>query len=131
MALDLQVERKRVVEATNARDAAVKRLSDAYASLSHKTEIIERLQQELKNHEFPFLSQPASNSVHEATINRMKEDMVTLESIIKDLREETKFLKESANKFSKTPDLPPPRYEDGIPKAGCFSKSTNVGLNPG
>lgn len=46
MALELQIERLRVAEITNARDAALHRLSDAYAHITEKNALIEKFQAE-------------------------------------------------------------------------------------
>jgi len=48
MAIEIQNERKRVQDATSARDAAVTRLADAYVSLGQKTAMIEQLQEEMR-----------------------------------------------------------------------------------
>jgi len=47
MAIEIQLEKSRVVEAMNARDLLVQKLSDAYTSIREKTELIDRLQQTL------------------------------------------------------------------------------------
>jgi hypothetical protein len=46
MALELQIERLRVAEITNARDAALHRLFDAYAHITEKNALIEKFQAE-------------------------------------------------------------------------------------
>ncbi|KAF9032980.1 hypothetical protein BJ165DRAFT_1568111, partial [Panaeolus papilionaceus] len=47
MALEIQIERFKVMEVSNAREAAVQRLSDAYSSIRIKNEVIEKLQSQL------------------------------------------------------------------------------------
>ncbi|KAJ6606095.1 hypothetical protein DFH09DRAFT_1386573 [Mycena vulgaris] len=73
MALEVEVERSRAIEALTARDAAIERLSDAYLSLRQKITIIERLQQATKD--------KSSSS----TVN---EQVAALETTVKNLREQ-------------------------------------------
>jgi hypothetical protein len=92
MALEVEVERARAIEALSARDAAIQRLSEAYISLRQKMTIIERIQQAPQ-------AQP--------TPNPLNEQVATLEMTIKILREE--LARPSAP--AKAAD-PPPSYDE-------------------
>lgn len=111
------MERIRTAEAMSARDAVLQRLTDAYESLHQKTAMIEFLRQEssdgptshLANTFNPF---PAPEMFETA---RLRDETAKLEETIKDLRDEIRFLKESAANVMKSPD-PPPCYEEGASK---------------
>ncbi|KAJ7084875.1 hypothetical protein B0H15DRAFT_847955 [Mycena belliarum] len=109
MALEVEVERARAVEALTARDAAIERLSDAYLSLRQKITIIERLQQ---------APQAESSS---STVN---EQVPVLEMTVKTLREQL-AMATSLNVPVRCVDIEsPPSYdENGI-------DHTNPGQNP-
>ncbi|KAF7353891.1 hypothetical protein MVEN_01075000 [Mycena venus] len=106
MALEVEVERARAIEALSARDAAIHRLSEAYVSLRQKMAIIERLQK--------AQAQPSSNPVNE--------QVVALEMTIKTLRQELASLSTS-NAPVKPADPPPSYNENGI-------DHLNSGRNP-
>jgi hypothetical protein len=93
MALEVEVERARAVEALTARDAAIERLSDAYLSLRQKITIIERLQQ---------APQEKSSS---STLN---EQVIALETTVKTLREQ---LASSSNVPVRS-GQPPPSHDE-------------------
>ncbi|KAJ6500820.1 hypothetical protein C8R45DRAFT_1123429 [Mycena sanguinolenta] len=93
MALEVEVERARAIEALSARDAAIQRLSEAYVSVRQKTAIIERLQKAQPQHE----------------------QVAALD--VKTLREELP----SSNRLTppvKSADLPPSYEENGIDHPG-------------
>jgi predicted nucleic acid-binding Zn-ribbon protein len=106
MAIEVQVERMRVSEMMSARDAAVQRLSNAYESLRQKTAIIERLKQEsICNSPFP------SNVPDQLEMAQLREEITSLEVVIKDLRHEIQALKDCAPGHTKSLD-PPPQYDE-------------------
>ncbi|KAJ6630320.1 hypothetical protein B0H10DRAFT_2349520 [Mycena sp. CBHHK59/15] len=96
MALEVQMERARAMEAMNARDAAVQHLSDAYVSLRQKMTLIEHLQQTRQDNFSP---------------SALNEQVVALEMTIKTLRVEVASLKESSNVTVKSVE-PPPLYDE-------------------
>ncbi|KAJ7819056.1 hypothetical protein B0H14DRAFT_3876804 [Mycena olivaceomarginata] len=92
MALEVEVERARAIEALSARDAAIQRLSEACVSVRQKTTIIERLQK--------GQAQPEQVAALELTVKTLREEIVSL----------TTPLKSAAD--------PPPSYiENGIDHA--------------
>ncbi|KAJ6455947.1 hypothetical protein C8R47DRAFT_1029492, partial [Mycena vitilis] len=94
MALEVEVERARAMEALSARDAAIQRLSEAYVSIRQKMTAIDRLQQQ------------QTSQVQDSA----NEQVVALEKIIKTLRQELAVVSAPA----KTADLPPSYAENGI-----------------
>ena len=106
MALELQIERLRVAEITNARDAALHRLSDAYAHITEKNALIEKFQAERGGANgvaatgFPRSeSDPQAGAVEVDSLNA---HIHTLESTTEDLRAEVAELN------SKLAERPPP-----------------------
>ncbi|KAJ7684320.1 hypothetical protein DFH06DRAFT_1354182, partial [Mycena polygramma] len=93
MALEVEVERARAMEALSARDAAIQRLSEAYVSIRQKMTTIERLQQQQTSQ-----AQDSAN-----------EQVVALEKMIKTLRQEL-----AVSAPAKAVDLPPSYAENGI-----------------
>jgi hypothetical protein len=121
MAIEIETERMRVIEAMNARDATVQRLSDAYVSLSQKNAIIERLQREqeaFQKHSKASSSLLTAGNGLQETI-KLKAEVSMLEKIIKGLRDEMNDLKENTKSASKSHD-PPPRYDEGRTKVMKF-----------
>jgi len=109
MAIEIQLEKLRVVEAMNARDLLVQKLSDAYTSVREKTELIDRLQQALS---------AATNTSGQTTepqnwsqAPEMLQTQVTdLEALIQDL-----------SIGSRNTMGPPPKYEEEDGKVGDLS----------
>ncbi|EFI28482.1 hypothetical protein CC1G_06151 [Coprinopsis cinerea okayama7 len=91
MALEIQVERMRVVEVLRARDAAVERLSDAYSLVRRYSELIERLQEERVASGLERLSLggsgPAYDTGGSTAVLDTTAHIASLEATIKDLRE--------------------------------------------
>lgn len=109
LALEIQVEKMRVVEATKARDAAVHRLLEAYTSVRRHSEIIEQLQKEREEHGLKKLDHCLS-SPSECNDARILE----LEEMIADLRDINQCLKEYGAYERKMLFDPPPNYESEI-----------------
>jgi hypothetical protein len=112
MALEIQIERLRVIEITKARDAALQRLSDAYVSIRQKTEVIEQLQQEREVKgltPFPINLSPLEERTE---IDCLKAHIVNLESTVEDLRLTVRRLQRQPCQ----PLDPPPRYQEDAPK---------------
>ncbi|KXN91932.1 hypothetical protein AN958_11317, partial [Leucoagaricus sp. SymC.cos] len=109
MAIEIQLEKLRVAEAMNARDALVQKLSDAYTSIREKTDLIDRLQQALNsamnattdasNAAFP--TTPHQNWDQITEITGLRAQVVELEGLIQDLRI-----------GSRNAMGPPPKYEE-------------------
>jgi DNA repair exonuclease SbcCD ATPase subunit len=120
MAIEVQVERMRVSEMMSARDAAVQRLSNAYESLRQKTAIIERLKQEKQE---PTCNSPFPSNMNlgleQLEIARLREEIASLEVIIKDLRHEIRTLKDSTPGYIKSSD-PPPQYDEAYLKVSFY-----------
>ena len=115
MALEIQIERLRVMEITKARDAALQRLSDAYVSIRQKTQVIEQLQQEREMKglaPFPIQLSPLDERTE---IDCLKAHIVNLESTIEDLRFNVRRLQRESP-ISCQPLDPPPRYQEDAPK---------------
>ncbi|KAJ8093460.1 hypothetical protein PM082_020317 [Marasmius tenuissimus] len=97
MAIEIEKERKKALEAMNARDATVGRLGEAYTSLRQKTALLERLQKEnIIPHD--LTSKEASRSNDQEEVVKLKHEVLTLEGTVNTLKEEIKVLKESSNK---------------------------------
>ncbi|KAJ6567090.1 hypothetical protein B0H19DRAFT_1352993 [Mycena capillaripes] len=97
MALEVEVERARAIEALSARDAAIQRLSEAYVSIRQKMTIIEGLRQQKTSQ-----AQPSQESVNE--------QVVALEKTIKTLREELAVSSRSSAPLRAV--CPPPSYDE-------------------
>ncbi|KAJ7237730.1 hypothetical protein B0H12DRAFT_1138455 [Mycena haematopus] len=95
MALEVEVERARAIEALSARDAAIQRLSEAYVSLRQKTTIIERLQK----------------------AQAQSEQIAALDLNVKTLRDELPSSKRSSP-LMKSADPPPCYDENGVDHPG-------------
>jgi len=111
MALEIQIERLRVIEITRARDAALQRLSDAYVSIRQKTNVIEQLQQgrEVKGlAPFPIHLSPLEERTE---IDSLKAHIVNLESTVEDLRLTVRRLQRQLSIGCQALD-PPPRYQE-------------------
>lgn len=121
MALEIQVERMRVVEVLRARDAAVERLSDAYSLVRRYSELIERLQEERVASGLERLSLggsgPAYDTGGSTAVLDTTAHIASLEATIKDLREINRYLREYDACEGKTLCDPPPNYEENIVKA--------------
>ncbi|KAJ3506110.1 hypothetical protein NLJ89_g7053 [Agrocybe chaxingu] len=111
LALEIQIERLRVVEITAARDAALQRLSDSYVSIRQKNEVIERMCQEHdgKNTGGVPLSLNFGASADQVEIAQMKAHISTLETENRELRLAIQQLQEQA--LIAKPIDPPPSYE--------------------
>ena len=110
MALEIQIERMRLVEIVNARDAAVQRLSDAYVSIRQKQDIIDRLQKEREDKYSPRFTPNSLLRVptEQADILALKAHIHTLEIIIEELKAAAKENTLAPVK----PSDPPPNYEE-------------------
>ncbi|KAF8888233.1 hypothetical protein BD779DRAFT_461367 [Infundibulicybe gibba] len=108
MAIEIQVERARAVEALRARDAAIHRLSEAYISLRQKTTTLERVQQERAT--YSNFATPLPRNGQE-TENGLRAEISKLENIIKDLNQELRALKASSS--TRAISDPPPSYDEG------------------
>lgn len=88
MAIEIQLEKLRVVEAMKARDVLVHKLSDAYTSIREKTETIEHLKQALSTSNptsVPSSSLPVAwDQNPESAVPRTQ--VADLEALIQDLR---------------------------------------------
>jgi hypothetical protein len=113
MAIEVEVQRKRVSELMDARDATVHRLSDAYESLRQKMAIIESLEQEPKCSSPPPRQEISGFELSE--IEKLKEEIESLQGIIKDLRDEIMVMKANVPGAIKPPD-PPPQYDENYLK---------------
>lgn len=125
MSLETQTEKQKVADAMLARDAAVERLSEAYSSLREKTSLIDRLQREFKAqalHETSFNQRTASpaQAFQVAESKKLKQEIATLEGIVRSLREEIRVLKEG-HRVATTD--PPPGYDDNSSQVRCSFSS--------
>ncbi|KAJ7577392.1 hypothetical protein C8J56DRAFT_970749 [Mycena floridula] len=129
MALEIQTERTKVVDAMKARDAAVQRLSEACLSIQQKTALIERLQKDLVCSQIPRRSSPALVLTES---NKLKEEVAALEGLVKNLREEIRVLKE--NEKSAQQRGPLPRYDEngidnGLRGARLLAPDPSIGVD--
>ncbi|RXW16121.1 hypothetical protein EST38_g9736 [Candolleomyces aberdarensis] len=118
MALEIQAEKMRVVEAMKARDAAVHRLLEAYTSVRRHSEVIEQLQKEREEHGLEKLGHslsPPSES-HDKRI-------LELEEMIADLRDINLCLKEYGSYERKMLCDPPPHYEGEITRVSVGAQT--------
>ncbi|KAJ2929854.1 hypothetical protein H1R20_g7243, partial [Candolleomyces eurysporus] len=118
MALEIQVEKMRVVEAMKARDAAVHRLLEAYTSVRRHSEVIEQLQKEREEHGLEKLGHslsPPSES-HDKRI-------LELEEMVADLRDINLCLKEYGSYERKMLCDPPPHYEGEITRVSAGTQT--------
>lgn len=131
MAVEIQVERMRVVEAMSARDAVVQRLADACVSVRQKTAEIEQLQyeqQQYQNHGLRSSAHLETNTRSPIEVEQKpKENIEKLEGVIKALREEIHYLNHGAEHGAKLPGDLPPRYEEG--KVDCCKVTHNSSTN--
>jgi hypothetical protein len=114
MAIEIQVERMRVVEAITARDAVVQRLNDAHVSIRQKAAIIDHLELEMEDmrRRLLILKGPCDEEYEEEK-TKAGSEIDRLQGIIKALREDVKLLKEIRTDPVKPLTDPPPRYEEG------------------
>ena len=114
MALELQIEKLRVAEITNARDAALHRLSDAYTHIREKNELLEHFQVDREG------------GVSDAEIASLKAHILALESTtIRDLRLEVEGLR---SKLAERAIEPPPSYtENSVTKVTWLLRDFCVG----
>ncbi|KAF9265912.1 hypothetical protein L218DRAFT_1075448 [Marasmius fiardii PR-910] len=100
MAIEIEKERAKVLDAMNARDATVGRLGEAFNSLRQKTALLERLQRESKltgtaDHGLELFDQDREESLSSEVL-KLRQEIDSLENTIQDLRDEVKLLKESS-----------------------------------
>lgn len=126
MALEMQVERIRVMEVLKARDVAVGRLADAYTTVRRYSEFIDQLQQDrvvrgLEN--LKFTDNDADEHTAGAGLTPLdpKAHIAALEATIKELREINGYLKEYDACEGKAMCDPPPHYEENLVKASFIS----------
>ena len=94
MAIELQVEKMRLAEATSARDSAVQRLASAYDSIKEKAQTIARLQGEKAELETRLAF--AETNAKEATGTTISEEYRTMENEINRLQDLVRKLSESS-----------------------------------
>lgn len=112
LAIEIQIERLRVVEISQARDAALQRLSEVYVSIRQKNELIEQLQREKEGGGggSPSVNR-LSRSLDNAEVDDLKAHISDLEKTVEDLRV---IIRQSAGRPCmpvRTND-PPPSYEE-------------------
>ncbi|KAF9481346.1 hypothetical protein BDN70DRAFT_855397 [Pholiota conissans] len=115
IALELQMERMRVEEAMKARDSALDRLCDAYASIRQKNEIIEHMQEERESNgatPFPTYLIRVKDTVE---IDKLKAHIVALEATVEELRA-----------VVSKPTDPPPCYEENAQKKAMVDIETQT-----
>jgi hypothetical protein len=113
MAIEIQIERMRVVEALTARDAVIQRLTDAHVSIRQKVAIIDRLESEKDDLEMKLsVFKGPRDEEHEEEKTKAGSEIDRLQIMIKGLREEVRLLKEIRSQTVKPVADPPPRYEE-------------------
>jgi hypothetical protein len=126
MALELQIERLRVAEITNARDAALHRLSDAYAHITEKNTLIEKFQAERDGADgaaAPGLLKSESDPQAAAVeVDSLNAHIHTLESTTEDLRTEIAELN------SKLAERPPPSPPPSPSSPPSYTENSNSKL---
>ena len=120
MALEIQIERLRVIEITKARDAALQRLSDAYVSIRQKTQVIEQLQQEREVKGLARIPIHISPLEERTEIDCLKAHIVGLEATVEDLRFTIHRLQHQLSIGSQPLD-PPPCYQENAQKVSLHS----------
>ncbi|KAH9483526.1 hypothetical protein JR316_0002994 [Psilocybe cubensis] len=114
LAIEIQIERLRVVEISKARDAALQRLADVYVSVRQKNELIEQLQREKGGDGggAGLLSgSQLSRALNSAEVDDLKAHISDLEKTIEDLRV---IIRQSAGRpcMPVRSNDPPPSYEE-------------------
>lgn len=116
MALEIQIEKSRVIEAMSARDAVVRRLTEAHISIRQKVAIIDRLEIEKADlrRRLVAIKGPCDEE-HEDDKAKSELEIEKLQTTIKTLQEEIKLLKECRSQADvrKVLSDPPPQYEEG------------------
>src|ERR1700728_3656991 len=82
MAIEIQVERMRVVEAITARDAVVQRLNDAHVSIRQKTAIIDHLELEKEDLRRRLLMKGSCDEEYEEEKTKAGSEIDRLQGII-------------------------------------------------
>lgn len=127
MALELQIERLRVAEITNARDAALHRLSDAYAHITEKNTLIEKFQAERDGADGAAAAGlPKSESDPQAVaveVDSLNAHIHTLESTTEDLRTE---IAELNSRLAERPPPPSPPPSPSSPPS--YTENSNSKL---
>lgn len=117
MALEIQVERMRVVEVTQARDAAVNRLFDAYTAIRRHSELIERLQKEREERGLERLSYPVALPEHQGDVDTecaLGARIQELEALVEDFQQINQCLKDYGPFERRAMCDPPPHYDDDV-----------------
>jgi hypothetical protein len=114
MALEIQIERLRVIEITKARDAALQRLSDAYVSIRQKTQVIEQLQHGREVKGLVPLPIHLSPLEERTEIDCLKAHILDLEATVGDLRFTVCRLQRQLSIGSQPLDPPPCYQEDAL-----------------
>jgi len=105
MAIEIQLEKLRVVEAMNARDLLVQKLSDAYTSVREKTELIDRLQQALNG---------ATNTSHTAYSATDPQSWGQAPEMLQPQATDLEALIQDLSIGSRNTMGPPPKYEEEV-----------------
>ncbi|KAL0567148.1 hypothetical protein V5O48_014847 [Marasmius crinis-equi] len=99
MAFEIEKERSKATEALKARDVAVGRLGEAYKSLRQRTALLNRLQKENKLPEsFVDGEEKLLLTYQEPEVDKLKQEVVSLETTVNTLKNELKTMKENSNK---------------------------------
>jgi len=109
MAIEIQLEKLRVVEAMNARDLLVQKLSDAYTSVREKTELIDRLQQALNT---------ATNTSHTTYSTTDPQSWGQAPEMLQTQATDLEALIQDLSIGSRNTIGPPPKYEEEDGRVG-------------
>ncbi|KIM49731.1 hypothetical protein M413DRAFT_115341 [Hebeloma cylindrosporum] len=130
MALELQIERLRVAEITNARDAALHRLLDAYAHITEKNALIEKFQAERDGSDgsdgphCAAVGMPKSDPQAAAVdIDSLNAHIRTLERITEELRAE---IAELNSKLAERPPPTPPASPSPPPSPASYMENSKL-----
>ncbi|PPQ91789.1 hypothetical protein CVT25_000434 [Psilocybe cyanescens] len=114
LAIEIQIERLRVVEISKARDAALQRLSEVYVSIRQKNELIEQLQREQEDGGLSSANQ-LPKSLDSAEVISLKAHISDLEKSVEELRS---VIRQQTGRscIPIKPNDPPPCYEESSTK---------------
>lgn len=114
LAIEIQIERLRVVEISKARDAALQRLSEVYVSIRQKNELIEQLQREQEGSGLSSAIQ-LPKSLDSAEVISLKAHISDLEKSVEELRS---VIRQQTGRscIPIKPNDPPPCYEESSTK---------------
>ncbi|EJD06218.1 uncharacterized protein FOMMEDRAFT_153619 [Fomitiporia mediterranea MF3/22] len=134
MAIELQMEKMRCVEAVRVRDSAVQRLSSAYDSIKEKATTIGRLQSEKADLECRLANAEAriKEAAEQARVEErqlMEGELARLRDVIRSLKDSVEAEKETRASATSSPVITRSINDSGSPNDDASSCITAVDSN--